>query len=138
MRILPRRNRWPSGLKRGKRRLRLAARKAGKWLLKELDDLNSLKRGVYVRRDITAGTPITRADVFSPCLFWLVNSNPDVFVTGLSPIRIIRLMRCYRRRCVQTRCPKEIIYHTIHAVKGMLNQARIPIGHDFAVELSHH
>ena len=33
---------------------------------------------------------------------------------------------------------KEIIYHTIHAVKGMLNRARIPIGHDFAVELSHH
>jgi len=33
---------------------------------------------------------------------------------------------------------KEIVYHSIHAVKGMLNEAKVPLGHDFQVELSHH
>src|SRR3989344_2082535 len=37
-----------------------------------------------------------------------------------------------------SRPKKEIVYHAIHAVKGMLNEARVPLGHDFQVELSHH
>ncbi|MGH2628766.1 MAG: cupin domain-containing protein, partial [Anaerolineales bacterium] len=33
---------------------------------------------------------------------------------------------------------KEIIYQTIHQVKGMLNTARIAVGSEFELELSHH
>ena len=33
---------------------------------------------------------------------------------------------------------KEIIYHSIHAIKGMLNEKRVQLGNDFQVELSHH
>lgn len=106
---------------------------------KELADLKSLMRGVYARRDIAPGAPISRDDVFFAMPLIAGQLVSGRFVEGLiadKEYKAKEAISSVLRSDKPTK--KDIIYHTIHAVKGMLNDARIPIGHDFAVELSHH
>lgn len=106
---------------------------------KETADLMSLMRGVWAREDIAAGSVIARDQVF-----FAMPLQKDQLVSGRFQEGMVA-DRDYRandpigaslRSDGTTR--KDIVYHSIHAVRGMLNEARVPVGHDFSVELSHH
>lgn len=106
---------------------------------KEKQDLRSLMRGVYAKNEIKKGSRIHSSDVFFAiplqegqlaCGRWVKGLIADRdYASGEPVTALIR---------PDQKSKKEIIYHAIHSIKGMLNQAKIPIGHDFKVELSHH
>ena len=106
---------------------------------KEKDDLRSLMRGVYAREEIARGTPIRREDVFFAMPLGDAQLISGRFQDGLVADRDY-LPNEAISSSLRSEKPsrKEIVYHSIHAVKGMLNEARIPVGRDFSVELSHH
>ncbi len=106
---------------------------------KELADLKSLMRGVYAKRDIAPGAPIFREDVFFAMPLQTGQLVSGRFKEGLAADKEYKAREAVAAAVRPEKLTKrDVIYHTIHAVKGMLNDARIPIGHDFAVELSHH
>lgn len=101
--------------------------------------LHTLRRGVFAKHPIKKGEPIHREDVFfsmpiqSGQLWsgkWKNDLVADVDYAqhqGLNELLVNRQPS-----------KKEIIYTVIHEVKGMLNAARIPIGSEFSIEMSHH
>ena len=105
----------------------------------ELVDLHSLRRGVYLKKAVRQGTSLKRSDVFFAMPLaggqlssgsWKEKLIADRdYEAGASIADVV---------LPQERSKKEIIYSVIHAVKGMLNMNKIPLGHDFLVELSHH
>ncbi len=105
----------------------------------EIKDLRSLTRGAYAKRPLKAGVAMKRGDVFfaMPLLEGQLTSghwNEGLvadrdYATGEALAAALRSGRPAR---------KELIYSSIHQLRGMLNAARIPLGHDFSVELSHH
>lgn len=106
---------------------------------KEYGDLRSLKRGVYAKASIQKGTAIKKSDVF----FAMPLQDNQLAVENwkeklmadrdYNPDEAINL-----NAAPQKQSKKTIIYSVIHTVKGMLNSNFISLGHDFAVELSHH
>ena len=106
----------------------------------ERTELRGLMRGVYASRPIPRGTKLTRQDVFfaMPLLcdqldssLWREHLVADADYAAGTPLAA----------AIRPPAPtnREVIYNTIHAVKGMLNQARVHVGYDVnSVELSHH
>ena len=106
---------------------------------KERGDLVSLMRGAYAREEIPRGAAIKRGDVFFAMPLQSGQLVSGRFQEGLVADRDYGAntpLPSSLRPDRESR--KEIVYHSIHAVKGMLNEARVPVGHDFSVELSHH
>ncbi len=105
----------------------------------ELADLQSLQRGVYLKKNAPAGTLLQRADVF-----FAMPLLPGQLVSGRWKDGLVVDKNYAVNEPLNTavaigeRSKKDIIYSTIHAVKGLLNTNRIPLSHDFSVELSHH
>ncbi|MEK7090842.1 MAG: N-acetylneuraminate synthase family protein, partial [Patescibacteria group bacterium] len=105
----------------------------------EASDLRSLMRGVYAKRRIEAGTIIDRSDVF-----FAMPLQGGQLVSGRWRDGMLADKDYLPKEAIAgiTRSDvpekKEIIYHAIHSIKGMLNTAKVPLGHDFQVELSHH
>ena len=97
----------------------------------EIASLNSLKRGVFLKKDIKKGEIVQREDVFfamplldgqmSSCE-WNKNiiSNRDYSVN--EPLSTANVST--------KRAEKDIVYSIILQVKGMLNNARIFVGED--------
>lgn len=105
----------------------------------EKSDLASLMRGVYVKKDIRAGTQLQRSDVFFAMPIRAGQLASGQWRDGLVANRDYKVHEAVDVALAPGgRRKKDIIYSTIHAVKGMLNEARIPVGHEFSVELSHH
>lgn len=106
----------------------------------ERSELRALMRGVYAKRPIARGTSIGRDDVFFAMPLgsgqldsgmWREHLIADADYHAGAPIRA----------AVRPAAPtsREVIYSTIHAVKGMLNVARVAVGYDVtSIELSHH
>ncbi len=102
----------------------------------EIDSLNSLMRGVYLKHDVKEGEFIGPEDVYfaMPCQDKQMNSGE--FGDG------IELTRDYakdealfeKRHITATKLARSVI----HDAKGMLYEAGIVLGSDFEVELSHH
>lgn len=106
---------------------------------KEEGSLQSLKRGVYAEEDIKKGTPLNRSVVFfaMPLQQNQLESGDwkDYFISD----RTYKKKESISERVIQRLISRqEIINGIIHQVKGMLNEARIPIGNDYKIELSHH
>ena len=105
----------------------------------ETKDLRSLMRGVYAKRRIEIGRIIDRSDVF-----FAMPLQSGQLVSGRWRDGLLADKDYMPKEAIvaairpDTREKKEIIYHAIHSIKGMLNMAKIPLGHDFQVELSHH
>lgn len=106
---------------------------------KEHEDLRSLMRGVFAKRDIRPGSVIARSDVFFAMPIeegqlasgdWREGLIADRNYAAHQPLAVSLSSGALSK--------KDVIYSTIHAVKGMLNEARIPVGHEFSVEISHH
>lgn len=105
----------------------------------ERASLKTLMRGAYANRALKKGVTLKRNDVFfaMPLLGnqlesgrWNENLVTDREYRKNEPIDDKLSLRKPTR--------KEIIYTTIHEVKAMLNMARIAVGNEFSVELSHH
>lgn len=105
----------------------------------EAADLNSLKRGVYTRVPIKQGERIPRESVYFAMPLqegqlkserWNNSIIADIDYEQDKPLNI--------NLVDQQPTKKEIIYSAIHEIKGLLNEARIPIGQEFSIEMSHH
>lgn len=106
---------------------------------KEEESLRSLKRGVYAREDIEKGTRLERSLVFfaMPLQENQLESGDwkDYFIAD----RNYKKNEAISEKVVQrVLSDQEIINRIILQIKGMLNEARIPIGNDYKIELSHH
>jgi N-acetylneuraminate synthase len=128
------------------RSIKLAEAACGDYLperlisLKEQEDLKSLERAVFAKGAIKAGQSLKRDDVFfaMPTL-----SDDDLrsgdFREGMIADRDYTAGQVLSRRLLTDKWdPRAVIYHTVHQVKGMLNQAKIHLSHEFMVEISHH
>jgi N-acetylneuraminate synthase len=105
----------------------------------EAEELRQLMRGAYARRSIKRGESLARDDVFFAMPLqegqmasgqWraALRAGADYALGAPIPGTLAR----------SEPTKKEIIYQTIHQVKGMLNTARIAVGSEFDMELSHH
>lgn len=102
----------------------------------ELDSLNSLARGVYVKRPIKAGEEIAREDVFfaMPCHEKQMTSGE--FYEGVIASKDYHTNEELHetRKVTDTSLARSVV----HDAKGMLYEAGIELGNEFEVELSHH
>jgi len=102
----------------------------------EIDSLNSLMRGVYLKNDVAKGEELTRNDVF----FAMPNHDRQMtsgeFYDGVIASRDYKANEELHetRPITDTNLARSVI----HDVKGMLYEANIYLGDDFEAELSHH
>jgi N-acetylneuraminate synthase len=105
----------------------------------EINSLRSLKRGVFAKNDINKGDIIRLENVFfaMPLLDGQLSSDDwklglvadkdytvnDKIAAGMTSFEVLE---------------DEMIYSIILQVKGMLNNARIFVGQDSCIEISHH
>jgi N-acetylneuraminate synthase len=105
----------------------------------EAEELRQLMRGVYARRSIKRGETLGPDDVFFAMPLQEGQMTSGQWRDGVAAAADYALQAPLPDGLVRTEPTKmEIIYQTIHEVKGMLNTARIAIGSEFDVELSHH
>ncbi len=106
----------------------------------EMASLKTLLRGVYVKKDIQAGEVIQDEDVFFSIPLqegqltsgeWSTGHIADRSYKKNDPVSSDALKGLKKTNA-------EIIYHSIHEIRGMLNIAKIHVGYDFDLELSHH
>ncbi len=103
----------------------------------ELDSLRSLMRGVYAKKDIAVGEPLTTENVFfaMPC-------SEKQMTSGEFKDGKLTASRAYKTNEEVIEHPKitgvGIVRGAVHDAKGMLYEAGIALGNDFEVELSHH
>jgi N-acetylneuraminate synthase len=104
----------------------------------EKKSLISLMRGVYAKRDITAKEEIRKEDVYfaMPLLEGQLSSGQ--FYDGIISNKAYPANSALDSGLVDTKDIKRQVYSVIHQIKGMLYNARIAIGKEFRVELSHH
>ncbi len=102
----------------------------------EIDSLNSLMRGVYVKRDIHKGEEIKREDVFfaMPCLNGQMDSGK--FHPGLYASRDYKVSEGIYEVVEEDNIA--VMRSIIREAKGMLFEAGINIGKTYEIELSHH
>jgi sialic acid synthase SpsE len=105
----------------------------------EKNDLESLVRGVFVKKSVAGGVAIQRGDVFFAFPIQAGQLSSGRWVDSLVANRTYQAGDALDE-VVRSKKPtkKDIVYHNVHAVRGMLNRANIVLGHDFLVELSHH
>lgn len=102
----------------------------------EIDSLNSLMRGVYLKHDVEEGQELTKADVF----FAMPNHDRQMtsgeFYEGVVASKAYKANEELheRRPITETNLARSVI----HDVKGMLYEANIYLGNNFEAELSHH
>ncbi len=103
-------------------------------------DLKSLMRGVYAAREIKKGDTIEEREVFFAIPIMLEQMTSGRFVEGLVADRDYQAGDPINVRIRSNELShRDIIYQkAVHPVKGMLNEAKVVIGHDFRVEISHH
>lgn len=102
----------------------------------EIDSLQSLMRGVYLKNSVKKGDPIMNEDVFfaMPCNEKQMNSGE--FTEGLIASKDYDINEeLYEKKKITD---IGLVRNVIHDAKGMLYEAGIALGNDFEVELSHH
>lgn len=102
----------------------------------ELQSMNELARGCWAARPIQAGQELQRGDVFfaMPCAEGQTTSGQ--FLPGMVANRDYAINEpIYEKRAVSVTSDLRSV---IHDVKGMLYEAKIVVGSDFELELSHH
>lgn len=102
----------------------------------ELTSMNELARGCYAACPIRKGEKIQRSQVFfaMPCADGQTTSG--MFMPGMAASKDYSV-----NEALQEQRPVSLTSDTrsiIHDVKGMLYEARIAVGNEFELELSHH
>ena len=102
----------------------------------ELQSMNELARGCYAVKALKVGEPIKRSDVFfaMPCTDGQMTSGQ--FQEGIIASRDYAVNEgIFETRKVSATSDTRSI---IHDIKGMLYEAKIVVGPEFELELSHH
>ena len=106
---------------------------------KEQKDLELLMRGVFAKRAIKKGETISADDVFFAFPIRKNQLSSGVFKEGVVADKNYKKNAAISIKLVdQSVQDKHIIYQIVHDVKGLLNEARVPVGFDNDVEISHH
>lgn len=102
----------------------------------EIDSLNSLMRGVYLKHDVKTGDVLNREDVF------FAMPNHDKQMTSGEFFEGVVASKDYKanEELHETKpvTDTNLARSVIHDVKGMLYEANIYLGDTFEAELSHH
>lgn len=105
----------------------------------EVKQLKALMRGTFAKRAIRAGETISREDVYFAFPFAEGGMSSGEFRAGTVADRDYKPdqpIAAAARSEEETK--RRAVYDAIHSVKGMLAEAKIAVGLDFSVELSHH
>lgn len=102
----------------------------------EVESLQSLRRGTFVRESVGAGDVLTRDKVFfaMPCSEGQTTSSEyqDTMVASTALAANAPITERRQRTLANQ------LRSLIHQAKGMLHEARIAIGDKFTIEMSHH
>jgi N-acetylneuraminate synthase len=105
----------------------------------EIASLRTLMRGVFLKRDVAKGQPLTRDDVFFAMPIAEGQLDSGRWREGLVADRAYAANEPMQDLIVaQPPTRDETVYDIVLQVKGMLNQARIALGPDAQAEISHH
>ncbi len=105
----------------------------------EIASLRSLMRGVYAAEPLVKGEKIKRRQVFFAMPLQEGQLTSGEWVAGCEADRDYEPRQPLAADIASSPLPeKEIIYRIMLQVKGMLNQARIAIGRESEIEISHH
>ena len=106
----------------------------------EIESLNSLKRGVYAKKNIEKGQCIQRADVFFAMPFEDGQLASGQWCEGIIAQADFSQNKSIGIDAIQVppRHEVHVIKDAVHEVKALLNEARIPLSSEFEVEYSHH
>jgi N-acetylneuraminate synthase len=105
----------------------------------EITSLNSLKRGIFVKRDIKKGEVIKREDVFFAMPLRNEQMNSGEWDNSLIADKVYFANEPINKNLVSKDISlSDVAYSVILQVKGMLNNARIFVGKDSSIEISHH
>ena len=106
----------------------------------EKESINSLRRGVYLKKALTPGTPVTREDVYFALPFtdgqlesgrWKQGIVLNVAAGKDDPLLIEAIT-------VPPMSPTSVLKSAVHDVKALLNEAGVVLNSDFQLEFSHH
>ncbi|PQO45678.1 sialic acid synthase [Blastopirellula marina] len=106
----------------------------------ETEALRSLMRGIYARRPIAKGEPLTRDDVY-----FAMPLNEGQLTSGQWTDGIVATTELAKDQALLGECvtrPKpddtQVLTSAIHGMKAMLNEAQISLPPTFETEFSHH
>lgn len=102
----------------------------------ELTSMRELSRGCFVNKYIKKGDIISKKDIFfaMPCLEGQLTSSQ--FEDGIIATKNYDLNEAiYEKVDIST---AKVTRSIIHEIKSMLNEAKIIVGSDFQLDLSHH
>ncbi len=106
----------------------------------EVDSIDSLKRGVYARKDVKAGTILTLDDIYFAMPYedgqldsnlWIDNIKTKEMVVADGAINLDNVFYPKERK-------SHVLKTAIHDVKALLNEAKVFLDTEFEVEYSHH
>ena len=102
--------------------------------------IDSLRRGLFARRAIPAGTALTREMIYFAMPYQEGQLESGAWKDGIVTREAIEADAALHVK--QLEIPREpdalVIKKAVHEVKAMLNEALIQLGSDFAIEYSHH
>lgn len=106
----------------------------------EKEALDSLRRGIFAKKDIDAGTTLERDDVFFAMPYIPGQLSSENWRPGMALQQDLKVNEAIFPAHVQMPpAPKyQVIKSAIHQVKALLNEARVHLGPEFEVEYSHH
>ena len=112
----------------------------------EIRSLDSLKRGVFASRDLKPDADIERTDVYfaMPCEPGQLTSGEygqrNFVREGIATVSGIKKDGPLMKDKIDTpkNPDKQVLFTAIHAMKSMLNEARVALPADFETEFSHH
>jgi N-acetylneuraminate synthase len=106
----------------------------------EIEALDSLKRGVYAKAALKPGGKLTRADVYFAMPLEQGQLSSGEWKDGAAALQPIGKDQPLRQASVELPAApaKAVLFHAIHTIKAMLNEARIALPTEFRCEFSHH
>jgi len=103
----------------------------------EIDSLRSLMRGVFARTPIAAGEKLTREKVFFAMPIQENQTGTfDYHETMVASRSYEPNEPIFEQRIMRGKI--DLLRSIIHDVKGMLHEAKIVVGNNFKIEVSHH
>jgi len=107
--------------------------------IEERASLNSLQRGVYTKKNIKKGNVIKRNDVFFAMPYQKEQLTSGSWHKAMIADKTYQANEPLNISLANLEIPKEeLVYQIMLQIKGMLNNARIFIGEDSSIEISHH
>lgn len=106
----------------------------------EKESIDSLRRGVYLKKALKKGAVVTRDDVYFAMPFTEGQLESGLWKAGIvineSATKDAPLMT--ESISVPAPSPMAVLKSAVHAVKALLNEASVELNSDFQLEFSHH